>query len=100
MTAATTQTSHSFKKHSSAADHWMDSMIQWNKSKASTATQPLQDANPYQELDAFFVQPVIDHEDCPDIIAWWGVSKSLLASVQAAFTTSTGSILNISNFMT
>ena len=87
-TTATTWTSNSIPKHSSTADHWMDSMIQWNKSKASTATQPLQHVNPYQGLDAFFVQPVVDCEDCPDIISWWGMSKFLLASVQAAITTS------------
>ena len=84
MTTGTTWTSHSIKKNSSAADEWMDTMIQQNKPKALTAIQPLQDTNPYEELDRFFAKPVVYHEDCPDIIAWWGVSKSLLASVHAA----------------
>jgi hypothetical protein len=62
----------------------MDIMIQRNKPKASTSNQLLHDTNPYEELDRFFAKPVVAREHCPDIIAWWGVSQSRFASVEAA----------------
>jgi hypothetical protein len=52
----------------------MDLMIQRNKPKGTAANHPSQETNPYEELDRFFAKPVVDHEHCPDIIAWWGVS--------------------------
>jgi hypothetical protein len=56
----------------SAADTWIDQMIKWNKPRASTIDRPLEEKIPFDKLDQFFSKPVVDHDDCPDIIAWWG----------------------------
>jgi hypothetical protein len=93
-----TQTSHSIKRNGSATDNWMDSMIQQNKPKGTAANHPSQETNPYEELDRFFAKLVVDHEHCPDIIAWWGVSKSHLPFVQTttAYTHHYGSFNTLS----
>ena len=46
------------------------------------APRPVND-NPYLELKRLFAAALLCHGECPDIIAWWGVSFLHLVELQA-----------------
>ena len=59
-------------------DNWMEQVIKKSKSAAASSSQRGND-NPYAELDRFFRTEPLSHEECPDIIVWYGVCGSYLS---------------------
>jgi hypothetical protein len=59
----------------SAADEWMDHIIS-EKEQRGTFAQGIKakNANPFEELERYFRDPVVPKQLCPEIIPWWGVS--------------------------
>ena len=39
------------------------------------------DGDPFEELNQYFKQPRLRHEDCPNPIPWWGVSNFIYSIV-------------------
>ena len=38
------------------------------------AAQAMPQEDPLAELQCFFDDPLVSHDECADLIAWWGVS--------------------------
>ena len=61
----------------SAADALIQRAISRSGSQPVTTNAPqinLADNNPCAELDKFLNSPLLLRTECPDVIAWWGVS--------------------------
>lgn len=65
----------------SATDQWMDKMINKKAQVADHSDWEQQDNDPFTELDRFFAARVLSHDECSDVVAWYGVSVLLLEHV-------------------
>ena len=54
------------------------------KAKPATSNREGQVSDPFAELSRFFESDPLSRTECPDIIAWYGVSLRLLIGVIAA----------------
>jgi len=65
----------------SATDQWMDKMINKKARVVDHSDLEQRDNDPFTELDCFFTAKVLSHDECSDVIAWYGVSVLLLETV-------------------
>ena len=56
-----------------------------NKAKPATSNREGQVSNPFTELNSFFESDPLSRTECPDIIAWYGVSLRLLIVELSAY---------------
>ena len=57
----------------SSVDDWMDRQIK-KAGQLVTAPEAMPQEDPLAELERFFDDPLVSHDECVDLIAWWGVS--------------------------
>ena len=57
-----------------AADAWMQHAMSHSGSIVTASQTNLANDDPYAEVKKFLNSPLLLCSECPDVIAWWGVS--------------------------